>query len=84
MRISGRIPGIVHTLLDKVHSTGHMDVMRDLAYPLPATVIAEILGIPATDLARFKHWIDASTAMLLRDEELQPSASDEPGARMPS
>jgi cytochrome P450 len=35
-----------------------MDVIRDLAYPLPVTVIAELLGIPAEKREDFKRWSD--------------------------
>jgi cytochrome P450 len=35
-----------------------MDVMTDLANPLPATVIAELLGVPAKDQRQFKAWSD--------------------------
>ena len=37
---------------------GRMDVIADLAYPLPATVIAEMLGVPAEDRERLKRWSD--------------------------
>ena len=37
---------------------GTLDIIRDLAYPLPATVIAEMLGVPPQDRDRFKHWSD--------------------------
>ena len=33
-----------------------MDVVRDLAYPLPVTVIAELMGVPAADHDRLKAW----------------------------
>jgi cytochrome P450 len=33
-----------------------MDVVRDLARPLSATVIAELLGVPERDRERFPHW----------------------------
>ena len=36
-----------------------MDIIDDLAYPLPVIVIAEMLGIPHEDRARFKAWSDA-------------------------
>ncbi|GHO98241.1 hypothetical protein KSF_082890 [Reticulibacter mediterranei] len=36
-----------------------MDVIRDLAYPLPVTVIAEMLGVPAERREDFKRWSDA-------------------------
>ena len=41
--------------LDRVRPIGHMDMMSDIAYPLPATVIAELLGVPTADLPRFKR-----------------------------
>ena len=36
-------------LLDQVQDKGHMDVMRDLATPLPVLVIAEMMGVPPED-----------------------------------
>jgi len=45
--------------LDQVAATGSMDVIDDLAYPLPVIVIAEMLGIPQEDRERFKLWSDA-------------------------
>jgi cytochrome P450 len=41
---------------------GDADFVRDLAYPLPVTVIAEMLGIPAERMAEFKRWSDAIVA----------------------
>jgi cytochrome P450 len=35
---------------------GRMDLIRDFALPLPATVIAEMLGVPAKDRHRFHRW----------------------------
>jgi len=37
---------------------GRLDIIRDLAYPLPATVIAEMLGVPSEDRDQFRHWSD--------------------------
>ncbi|HLZ62731.1 MAG TPA: cytochrome P450 [Ktedonosporobacter sp.] len=53
-----RISEITNTMLDKVEASGEMDVIRDLAYPLPVTVIAEILGVPAEMREDFKNWSD--------------------------
>jgi cytochrome P450 len=53
---------IANELLDRVTPTGEMDVVRDLAYPLPVTVIAELLGIPAELREDFKRWSDAIVA----------------------
>ncbi len=53
-----RIQELVDAVLDGVAADGEMDVIRDLAYPLPVTVIAELLGVPAEDRERFKQWSD--------------------------
>jgi cytochrome P450 len=53
-----RVEKLVSELLDAAASAGALDVIRDLAYPLPVIVIAELLGVPSSDLARFKHWSD--------------------------
>lgn len=58
-QLEPRITAIVHELLDQVTPMGRMDVIDDLAYPLPVTVIAELLGIPIGDRERFKRWSDA-------------------------
>jgi len=53
-----RVQAIVDELLDAVEDAGEMDVVRDFAYPLPAIVIAETLGIPPEDREQFKKWSD--------------------------
>ncbi|MBE3560800.1 MAG: cytochrome P450 [Ktedonobacteraceae bacterium] len=55
--LSERITAITQELLDRARARGSMDAVTDFAFPLPATVIAEMLGIPAEDKARFQHWI---------------------------
>jgi cytochrome P450 len=57
-QLTPRITAIVNDLLDNVAAKGKMDVIDDLANPLPVTVIAEMLGIPKQDRADFKHWSD--------------------------
>jgi cytochrome P450 len=51
-----RITAIVHTLLDQVQASGEMDVVDDLAFPLPIIVIAEMLGVPDSDREQFRQW----------------------------
>jgi cytochrome P450 len=53
-----RIQAIADELLDSVQHDGRMDVMKDLAIPLPVTVLAEIFGVPKSDLGLFKGWAD--------------------------
>jgi len=50
------IKDIVSSLLDKVQSKGRLDVIADLAEPLPATVTAEMLGVPVSDIRQLKAW----------------------------
>jgi cytochrome P450 len=66
-QLEPRITAITNDLLDAMSATGQMDVVRDLAYPLPVTVIAELLGIPAELREDFKRWSDALVA---GDEDL--------------
>jgi cytochrome P450 len=47
---------ITHELLDAVAPARRMDVVTDLAYPLPANVIANMLGMPAGDRRRLQVW----------------------------
>lgn len=63
-RMRPNIQRIVDELLDHVEDTGNMDVIHDLAYPLPVMVIAELLGLPTSDRARFKGWSDDLFAIL--------------------
>src|SRR5947199_5431603 len=48
-----RIQQIVDTVLDRVAAQGHMDLIADFAFPLPVTVICDMLGIPEEDHAMF-------------------------------
>ena len=50
------IQDLVDGLLDRVLPTGRMDIIEDLAYPLPVTVICEMLGVPVTDQAAIRQW----------------------------
>ena len=45
-------------LLYDVEKARRMDVIRDLAYPLPAMVIAEMVVVPPEDRDRFRNWTD--------------------------
>jgi cytochrome P450 len=60
-------PGIARLtdeLLDEMAEAGEVDVMKVLAFPLPVTVIGELLGIPEPDRAQFQHLVRAGTALL--------------------
>lgn len=54
-----RIQQITDDLLDAVQEQRTMDLISNFAYPLPITVISEMLGIPATDRRQFRIWTQA-------------------------
>jgi hypothetical protein len=57
-RLRPRVVAIVDELLERAAGAGAMDVIRDFAYPLPITVIAGMIGVPAADREPFKAWSD--------------------------
>jgi cytochrome P450 len=61
-RLSARIADITQELLDAVRARGEMDVVADLAHPLPARVIAELLGMPRDDRDIFQRWMALDAA----------------------
>jgi cytochrome P450 len=69
-----RIQLLVDELIDAVVETGEMDVLGDLAYPLPTVVICELLGVPAADREKFKGWSADASRML--DGYLDQAAMD--------
>jgi cytochrome P450 len=61
-RMRPRVQEIADTLLDAVEDKGGMDLIDDYAFPLPITVIAELLGVPVEDRNRFREWSDAAVS----------------------
>jgi cytochrome P450 len=59
-----RIREIANELVDAFIAAGRADFVWQFAYPLPMTVIAGILGVPSTDLDRFKKWSDHAVERL--------------------
>ena len=57
-----RLQKLIDDLLDDAMPRGQMDLLRDLAYPLPAVVIAQMLGAPPEDRENFKTWSDGIVA----------------------
>lgn len=51
-----RIQAITDSLFDKAAARGDVDLVRDLAVPLPSSVIAEMLGVPLTDEHMLQRW----------------------------
>jgi pimeloyl-[acyl-carrier protein] synthase len=55
---------IVGRLLDRFEGQHRMDVIADLAEPLPAIVTAEMLGVPVKDWEQLKAWTADFAEML--------------------
>lgn len=70
-----RIQQIAEELLDGVKSLGAMDLIEDYAFPLPITVIAELIGIPLEDRDLFRVWSDAFVRPPLSEEDMQQQMS---------
>jgi cytochrome P450 len=75
-RVAGlrpRIGAITASLLDAMEAEGAdgatVDLLASFAFPLPVTVICELLGIPASDRDEFRHWSQA----ILSDVTEQPA-----------
>jgi cytochrome P450 len=53
------IEGMVGQMLERVQTAGSMELIEDLAFPLPVSVIALMLGVPPDRHADFKRWSEA-------------------------
>ena len=62
--LRSHVERLVETLLDRVAERGEMDVIADLALPVPSTVICEMMGVPLADRERFTDWTAAATHLL--------------------
>jgi cytochrome P450 len=63
-RLEPRMREIARELVEEALTLGEVDLVQALTYPLPVTVIAEMIGIPTADRARFKAWSDEAIASL--------------------
>jgi pimeloyl-[acyl-carrier protein] synthase len=55
-RLRPRIEGIAEQLIDEMVAHEQADIIGAFAFPLPVVVIAELLGVPASDRDRFREW----------------------------
>ncbi|WP_433087231.1 cytochrome P450 [Dactylosporangium sp. CA-052675] len=77
--LAPRIAEVTTGLLDARAGERRIDLIEDLAYPLPVIVIAELLGIPAADRPLFRTWADRlfERSDAGPDESLPPFTSRE-------
>ena len=72
--LSSHIQEITDSLLDAVQDRGEMDIIKDLAYPLPAIVTAELLGVPTSDWKQLTLW-SADFAQVLGNFQHNPDSA---------
>jgi len=62
------IESLVDELLDKVASQGEFDLISSLAQPLPAMVIAEMMGVPIAERQLFQKWSETILGATMIDQ----------------
>ncbi|UGY90298.1 cytochrome P450 family protein [Streptomyces gobiensis] len=67
--LAPRVQGITDELLDAMLtcSSGRADLVESLAFPLPMSVICELLGVPFLDRNQFRIWSNDSLSSGSRD-----------------
>lgn len=51
------IHSIASQLIDQVIASGHLDLMKDFAHPLPAIVTSRLMGVPTEDHRQLSKWV---------------------------
>lgn len=63
-----RVEEVVRETLDALGERGSFDYITDFAYPIPAIVVAEMIGVPAEDRDLFKKWSDDILTLVFGSE----------------
>src|SRR5207253_2623570 len=71
-----RIQRLVDEMIDARVETGRIELVGDLAYPLPAIVIAEMAGFPVADRDRFRDWTWRINQFFFRSGVPDPAHGD--------
>jgi len=63
-RLQARMLEVIDSAIDAALARGEMEVLGELAFPLPRTVICEMVGIPEADMALLSEWNPTITNIL--------------------
>jgi cytochrome P450 len=79
-----RMQQLVGGLIGDMAGKERIDVVDELAYPFPVSVICELLGVPAEDRGRFRHWVDMALESTNPgiDPEVQQQKREEAGKEL--
>ncbi len=78
--LRARIGQLVDGYLAPHLATGRLELVGDLAHPLPAVVIAEMAGFPVADRARFRDWTYRINAFFFQSGIADPVAATDADA----
>jgi cytochrome P450 len=70
-QLRAHIQEVTNRLIDRVADSGSMDLINDIAAPLPAIITSELLGVPTDDHGQLKDW-SADFAMMLGNFQHNP------------
>lgn len=66
-----QITRTVQDIVDRARPRGTMEVVAELAYPLPVTVICDLLQVPDSDRGRMRAW-SADVAVVIGNARISP------------
>lgn len=69
-RMREQVKQVTDELLDRAAAKRRMDIMADLANPLPIIVIARMLGVPEDQTERFKKWTESYFTFIAAETNL--------------
>jgi hypothetical protein len=72
-----RIAALTHELLDAAADRGELELVADLAYPLPVIVIADLLGVPSSDRELFRKWADVMISQQSSDFTMNDESGEQ-------
>jgi cytochrome P450 len=74
-RLRPRITAITTALIDDMSTRGEVDLLASFAFPLPITVICELLGVPVADQDDFRTWSATIVSDMAGPEVFQAHAT---------
>ncbi len=54
-RLRGRVESLAHELIERAQARGRFDLIEDYAFPIPMTVMSELLGVPEAEREKFRR-----------------------------